>query len=145
MQNCSFNGNTAFQGGGIYFRDAGTVYSSSFTTNTASNSGGGVCCYQGGTVKSSTFEANYAPLGGGAYCRLGGAIYHSVFDRNLTDQYGGGVFCSIGGKISFCSIMHQGPTTNTVYSNGANVRWMSVWTNDVNNHCYVIYSTSLNN
>jgi predicted outer membrane repeat protein len=145
IQNCSFNGNEADHGGAVYFTRGGAVYSSSINTNSAVRDGGGIHCYRGGTLQNSTVTGNTAERGGGIFCLEGGTINYSRFTMNYSTGRGGGAYCYQGGTFNTCSFIRQGGNTNSLYSTSPGVKWMSTWTNDINSHCFVIYSTDLDN
>ena len=172
VQNCTFTGCYSYSGGGgVFCYYGGLVQNCTLIGNIAANSGyggGGACCYYGGTIQNSTFIGNYGP-GGGVGCYYGGTVQSCAFINNSSGFGGGGVDCYIGGTIQNCtfngnygpsgsavycyfggsmqncSIIRGGGTTNSLYSMGSGITWMSVWTNSASASGYVIWSSSLNN
>jgi hypothetical protein len=97
VTSCTFSGNEAGYGGGIYNAASSfpTVTNCTFSGNSGGNSGGGICNYPGGgTVTKCVFSGNVSANKGGGICNLwgaGGTVTNCVFSGNSAGQ-GGGMF-----------------------------------------------------
>ena len=68
-------------------------------------SGGGVICYNGGTVQNSIIVGNFADFGGGVFCHEGGVVRNCIISKNYAEYYGGGVKSVFrGGIVENCTI-----------------------------------------
>lgn len=117
LTDCTFLGNSAQEGAGIYVYgtedflpfDFG-AYTSAVSCvsnlviaeNMASGNGGGVFC-EGETVRNCTITSNSADHGGGAYCNTGALVENCVIEHNKAVSRAGGVFCE-GGTVRNCTI-----------------------------------------
>ncbi len=103
-------------GGGVYCYDSGTIQNSTISGNSTRFNGGGVLCNRGGTIQNSTISGNSAKFnGGGVRYNHGGTIQNSTISQNSAD-WGGGIF---GGTISNCIISRNcgGGICNSIINN----------------------------
>ena len=96
MIDCTFSGNSAAAGGGMYNNESGPILvGCAFTENTASQSGGGMYSESnsGSHMTACTFSGNTAAVsGGGIYKASSGlTLINSSFTGN-TAGLGGGIF-----------------------------------------------------
>ena len=146
IQNCTFSGNSGWNGGGVCCSSGGMVQNCTFSGNSVpGSSGGGVYCSSGGTVQNCTFSGNSASVGGGVALFYSGCTMQNCTFNGNSGTSGGGVFCNSGGTVQNCSIIRGGGTTNSVFSVGGGIKWMSIWTNQNSAADFVTYSISLNN
>jgi len=107
--NCTFSGNLAIQGGGMYNNGNPTVTNCTFSNNSATDDGGGMFNYGSSpTLTNCTFRGNSATQRGGGMFNWESnpTVINCTFTLNSTD-YGGGVY-NLG----------QSPTiTNCTFSN----------------------------
>ena len=95
VTNCTFSGNSAYRGGGMYnFKSSPTVTNCSFNGNSAST-GGGMENYQDSnpTLTDCTFSDNYADSHGGGMLSWRGSnptLTNCTFSDNSA-RYGGGM------------------------------------------------------
>ena len=93
VNNSTFSGNSASNGGGISTSGLGstvTVSNSTLSDNTASLNGGGISNGGTVTVSNSTFSGNWATgAGGGIYSSYRLTVSNSTFDHNQANNGGG--------------------------------------------------------
>lgn len=124
VNNSTFTGNSAGNGGGISNLGNTTVNNTSFINNTGTNSGGAI--HNGGplVITNSTFTGNSAPDGGAIFNGVGGAltVTNSTFSGNTIP----GAAIRGGGAIS--NIADVLVTNSTFYNNSAvNSNGGSIW------------------
>ena len=113
------NGNFS-DGGGITNYGTLTVTNSTFSSNSAINSGGGISNNAGTlTITNSTFSGNSAGTSGGGIFNSNGAltITNSTFSGNSTSNDGGGIYNSNGAL----TITNSTFTLNTTSANGGGI------------------------
>jgi predicted outer membrane repeat protein len=95
LSGCSFSGNTATYGGGIYMAGSPTITplieDCTFDHNTAANRGGGIYAVGGlasGIADHCTFTQNDAGANGG--CEFQGSVLSGLFVENTARNGGGG-------------------------------------------------------
>ena len=119
---CSFWSNRATQGGGAYLDAGGRIHRSAFTNNAATQ-GGGLYVFETGAASNSVFIGNTAVDGGGAHLVNGGDLYNSFFAGNVASNQGGGVALASWGEFS--TVAHCTIVGNTCYLQGGGL-WMDV-------------------
>jgi len=120
ITNCTFSGNSAGIGGGIYLGDANTMITRcNFSVNSADN--GGAIFNDGASpiISNCTFWDNFVNSGGtGGAIRNGSSdpkITNCLFSGNNTDNEGGGIFNSTSNPtLTNCTF-----TNNSADSGGA--------------------------
>lgn len=100
VRNCTFEENSAVEGGGVYintfdakYHSTVEIYDSTFTKNTVKRLGGGMLSIRSTTlVENCKFDDNVAALnGGGVYAKFGSIkINNCEFARNSA-EYGGAI------------------------------------------------------
>lgn len=96
VSNCTFVGNSARRGGGMYnYQSSLTLTSCVFKGNFADDDGGGVRCDEGDpTVTDCIIESNKASDGGGGiYCNWGSPVINHCTIRDNLAHMGGGMSC----------------------------------------------------
>ncbi|NCC51110.1 MAG: hypothetical protein EOM20_07835 [Spartobacteria bacterium] len=100
-------GNRADQGGGgVFCFQGGTLDNSAVDDNVSDNDGGaGVYLYDGSTLNSCTVNANASGdnWGGGIYCLQGGTLNDCTLSSN-SSTYGGGAYLYHGGTLNNCTL-----------------------------------------
>ena len=76
-------------GGGVLLDQGGVLSNCLVIANTATNQGGGILCYYGGSVCRCTAAGNRANVGGGGHCEHGGTFDGCVFAGNQAVTGGG--------------------------------------------------------
>jgi len=110
ITNCTINGNSARDGGGIYceWESNPTITNCTISGNSAGHGGGIYCLRQSNpTITNCTINGNSAGHGGGIYCSIFGSptINNCIISGNSARYYGGGIFCWEGSQmISNCTI-----------------------------------------
>tara|TARA_R110001592_G_scaffold93367_1_gene271145 strand:- start:5633 stop:10372 length:4740 start_codon:yes stop_codon:yes gene_type:complete len=96
LRDCSFTGNTAELGGGIFNRSGEMqIILSSFRENSVTGSGGGLCNSGSLKIERSSFAENSANAGGGLLNSGNLLIEANTISGNHAD-YGGGVYILAG-------------------------------------------------
>jgi len=111
ISNCLFEGNSAYNGGGIYDRNysSPTVNNCTFTSNSAENGGGLYNEDSVPTVIDCTFSGNSAEnYGGGMYNNMSSpTVTECTFSDNNAD-YGGGLFnLQSAPQVIRCTFSHN--------------------------------------
>jgi CSLREA domain-containing protein len=91
VSNSTFSGNTAQEGGGILNGGTLNVSNSTFSGNTAQE-GGGILNSNTLTMSNSTFSGNTALEGGGIWNSDTMTVSNSTFSGNSASTTGGGIF-----------------------------------------------------
>ena len=113
VENCTFEDNTATNGGAIY-SEGGDINNSSFTNNAAEN-GGAVYYNARGNITNSNFTANTAATNGGAvyFAKRGYIENSSLINNKATGNNGGAVYFKNSGDVIKCIfINNSAPTSN---------------------------------
>jgi len=113
LTNCTFVGNTASDGGGMYnhFSDS-TVTNCSFSGNTATDDGGGIFSQQSSTtVANCTFSGNHGFKGGGIANFQGSpTVTNCTFSGNTASMWGGGIDNNQSGTtVADCILWNNTP------------------------------------
>lgn len=122
LSNCAVTNSVADQGGGIY-NNAGTLTIDHcvFSSNTATNAGGGAILNNGGevTLTSSVVSGNHAAINGGGVYTIYGTfnVSNSTFAANVADANGGGIFSN----RSALSVNYTTFANNTVSGDGGGI------------------------
>jgi len=147
VERCQFTRNSAAQAGALYLEAHGARADQCvFVQNSSTVMGGAIVCQTNCIVRQSRFENNSSGFNGGAVIMWqGGTLQDSEFTGNAAFTGGSAVYCNWGGTIRNCSIIRGDGALNSVTSFGSGSKWMSVWTNSLNDNCYVVYATDLNN
>ena len=122
LQNLTVTRGMADDGGGLYNNGALTLRNTTFFSNTASISGGGIAHWSGTlTIINSTFYDNRAASGGAISANAPVTMVNSTFAGNRASQ-GGAILFQSGTATSTNSIFVRGATGNNCDSaiNGAN-------------------------
>ena len=102
LTNCTFSGNSARHGGGMFCQDnphsltGPTLTGCTFSGNSAALAGGGMACWGPcATLTNCTFSGNSAGVyGGGMSCGLGSpTLTNCTFSGNNSGDEGGGMDC----------------------------------------------------
>jgi len=134
VSNCTFSGNAAGNGAGIYNDGSSSnrsatlsVIASSFSGNSASSTGGGI--YNAGrlngsatlSVSASTFSSNSATLDGGGMYNDGAfsgsatlTVSNCTLNGNYANRYGGGIY-------NYQATLEIGDTILNAGASGANI------------------------
>ena len=111
IENCTFDTNSAYYGGGIYCCvSSPTIVNCIFNGNSAGENGGGICCFYGSVslIENCTFRGNSAMFGGGIKCWNNSSpmIKNCILNGNWADEYGGGIDCAYwcNPTIEYCTI-----------------------------------------
>ncbi len=98
IENCIFETNSAYYGGGIYCCAASpTIVNCIFNGNSDGENGGGICFYESvSLIENCTFIGNSAMFGGGIKCWNNSSpiIKNCILRDNWADVYGGGIDCA---------------------------------------------------
>jgi predicted outer membrane repeat protein len=94
-------------GGAIYSEPPISVFSSSFTNNSAKQRGGGIFSAEPLEFSGGTFNTNSATQGGGLYLQNGGSLSDSGLGSNRATTQGGGIFLQ-DGSLSLGSTLLAG-------------------------------------
>ena len=143
------NGNSADQGGAIYWQGtAGSVSGSTFIGNSANVHGGAIdWTNTGGSVSGSTFIGNSANVHGGAifWTSTGCSVFGSTFAGNSADWYGGAIFWQDTGTVINCNFeSNSAMKGNPIYSNEwGSVADSCIFKNNYNNSNTIIRSPTL--
>ena len=121
VTNCTFTGNTAGYGGGMFNQNSSspTVTSCSFSGNTVSDSGGGMYNQNSSspTLTNCSFSGNTATNNGGGMYNNGSSnpsVWNCTFSGNTATNDGGGMFnASSSPTVTNCLF-----SGNTATSNG---------------------------
>jgi len=129
IQNCNIINNTAWNGGGIAFEEAGSsrITDSYICNNTAMNCGGGIYIYACGLIiENSIIEGNYSfGDGGGLYYDWDGAIINNcLFVSNFAEEKGGGIYASGWGGIH---LQNSSLIENTANVGGGYYKYQDDW------------------
>ncbi len=122
LQNLTVTRGMADDGGGLYNNGALTLRNTTFFSNTANISGGGIAHWSGTlTLINSTFYDNRAASGGAISANAPVTMVNSTFAGNRASQ-GGAILFQSGTATSRNSIFVRGATGNNCASaiNGAN-------------------------
>jgi len=95
MTNVNFTGNRAYYCGGFYNESTTSMMTNiTFSKNTATDSGGGICILKNSSVMTNTlFSGNKAILGGGIFeSQCESTLINTTLSGNLASEYGGGIF-----------------------------------------------------
>jgi uncharacterized repeat protein (TIGR01451 family) len=115
VSNCTFSGNTAVIGGGMFNLDPPTVIHCTFSGNTATVNGGGMNNDELSlpTVTNCTFSGNTANRGGGMYNNGIGSptVTNCIFSGN-TAEIGGGMCNNNGSSATVTNCTFSGNTAN---------------------------------
>jgi predicted outer membrane repeat protein len=123
FQDCTFTGNTAQSGAGIYTSSSPvTIANCSFTSNTATSGNGGVISGASGAliIESSSFIGNSAGTNGGAvYWTTGTSRYSSdMFENNSAANNGGAIYNTQSTTIEFCVFSQNDAATGYALQSG---------------------------
>lgn len=99
---CTFQDNTAPEGGGVYSWNDESLASTSFTScdfiSNVAVVGGGIACndYSAATFTDCQFTSNEADTGGAAACtnHSDATFDNCTFSNNMTEEWGGGMYIS---------------------------------------------------
>jgi predicted outer membrane repeat protein len=118
VTNCTFNNNTAADGGAISIRDFArlTVTTSSFTSNSATNNGGGITTASTVTMVGCDMTGGSANNGGGIYSTSTVTVSNSTIYNNDAANDGGGIHNSNSLTLTNATIV-----ANTAVNRGGNV------------------------
>ncbi|MHC4421013.1 MAG: right-handed parallel beta-helix repeat-containing protein [Planctomycetota bacterium] len=145
VSNCTFRGNTASSGGGMYILSGSpTVTDCTFSGNTVSNAGGGMF-NSGGTdptVTNCTFSENSARNAGGmSNSNSSPTVTTCTFSANTASNNGGGMFNGGGSDPTVTNCTFSG---NTAGSSGGGMFNITGSSPMVNN-CTFSGNTASNN
>ena len=132
------NDTSEVYGGGVYCYEGGTVKNCTITGNSALGSccdGGGVYCDDGGLIQNCIIAKNYGYWGGGVNSDLG-TVQNCIISENTAYMQGGGIF-----------LMNEGVVQNCIIKNNfANWYGGGVWCNwgGVVQNCVIIKNTANN-
>jgi len=114
--NCTFRGNSARYGGGIYtWKGSPIMTNCSLSDNSAEEGGGGMYCISGSstTISGCVFSNNFAKSGGGMIVDGTPIITNCTFSQNYALLNGGGMHNSGDPKLTKCLFKE-----NSAYSSG---------------------------
>ncbi len=113
VENSTFKGNTATDGGAIY-SEGGIINNSTFTNNVATNNGGSVFYNARGNIIRSEFAGNTASKSGGAvYFEKRGYIENSTLTNNkATGNNGGALYFKNSGDVIKCIFVNNSAPSN---------------------------------
>ncbi|MGL6298900.1 MAG: transglutaminase domain-containing protein [Methanobacteriaceae archaeon] len=93
LTSCTFSGNNASDGGGIYSSVSLRLSNVNFVNNRATGSGGGLYSTNSVSINgSSVFNGNVAVNGGAVYSTGPMVVNFSSFKNNLASSYGGAIY-----------------------------------------------------
>ena len=130
VNNCTFSGNRATYGGGIYNESTEgrvNISNSTFFDNEVTLGGGGICHI--GTldvsVNNCTLSGNTASFGGGIYSEGPLNVSHSTIYSNTSTAFGGGIYNTLGATIGVTNTIIAGNSGEncfgTITSGGYNI------------------------
>jgi len=126
VTHCTFAGNHAMQGGGMFniYSSNPTVTGCTFTGNSASVIGGGMCndSSMSPMVTNCTFSGNKAAVNGGGIFNKSGSgatVTHCTISGNSANSGGGGIYNSSGSSVT---VTHCTFSSNSV-GNGGGGMW----------------------
>ncbi|GAB3845524.1 hypothetical protein GCM10028822_04080 [Hymenobacter terrigena] len=113
LSNCTFTGNAAYFGGGVYRASGpGTITNCAFTSNSATTGGGALTSLNGGTglvLTTCTFTGNSAPKGGAAFLQGSPTFNGCTFTGNSSPQ-GGALYNDSGSQAALNNCTLTGNT-----------------------------------
>jgi predicted outer membrane repeat protein len=123
IHNCVVTGNSAEDGGGMYFYSASVAMEScTVYNNSATDDGGGIHAqYSVSNLAASTLSSNFAGDAGGGFFTTGaGSLTSCIVFDNSAAQYGGGLFLDdANATISKCTLVGN----SSVLGGGVYVKW----------------------
>jgi hypothetical protein len=136
LTDCTFHGNQADNGGGIYNVNAHIdIQTGSFVSNTAVHDGGGIANIIPATVDwpdveihETIFQDNQAGLGGGIHNMTTMVVENSTFSGNrATDGYGGGIDNVGNGQLRLVgsTVMENTANAGAGISNNGNLQMLN--------------------
>ena len=136
IRNCTFSGNTAEQGAGIYNNEGSSpiIENCTFSGNTATYQGGGIYSnFSSPIIENCAFSGNTAldGNGGGIFNSNGSStITNCTFSGNTANSYGGGIYNGPYGSLSVthCTLIEN----SAVSGNGGGIYNSSMGTLTVN-------------
>ncbi len=115
VTNCSFIGNRAHQGGGMYSENSSfpIVTNCSFSGNWSQSYGSGIYSNDGIVLTNCLFDGNHSNQAGGGITAYGSStLIKCTFTNNSASDYGGGIF--IGGNTSIIGCYFSGNSAGIV-------------------------------
>ncbi len=112
LSDCTFQGNSANEGGAYASRGTNTLTNCTFTNNTARSRGGALRNFSGGivTLNGCAFTGNTSVYGGAASLEGATMLAGCTIEHNSA-KFGGGLDASLGGRAIALDDREDVPTT----------------------------------